>query len=195
MATTASHGRVKLKSMVTNEPPNREKEIFEQALDIVSPDVRAGFLKGACGADAQLRQRVEALLAAHDATGFLPDLLRRARRQREIVLASSAASGRDYIHADDAIAGLIAIAQGIVDQAPLPGVRTLVTFYLPKMGLDSGAWANVSFVPEAKATIMGLRRGEVQTYATDVAADPLSFNRGMFFDREGRHMRVDEVAR
>ena len=68
-------------------------------------------------------------------------------------------------------AELIAIAQGIVDQAPLPGVRTLVTFYLPKMGLDSGAWANVSFVPEAKATIMGLRRDEVQTYATDVAAD------------------------
>ena len=29
----------------------------------------------------------------------------------------------------------------------------------------------------------------------DVAADPLSFNRGMFFDRDGRHMRVDEVAR
>ena len=29
----------------------------------------------------------------------------------------------------------------------------------------------------------------------DVKADPLAFNRGMFFDREGRHLRVDEAAR
>ena len=29
----------------------------------------------------------------------------------------------------------------------------------------------------------------------DVKADPLVFNRGRFFDRAGRHLRVDEVAR
>ena len=29
----------------------------------------------------------------------------------------------------------------------------------------------------------------------DVRADPLALNRGLFFDREGRHLRVDEVAR
>lgn len=29
----------------------------------------------------------------------------------------------------------------------------------------------------------------------DVKADPLVLNRGRFFDREGRHMRIDEVAR
>mgnify|MGYP006318940451 CR=1 FL=1 len=29
----------------------------------------------------------------------------------------------------------------------------------------------------------------------DVKADPLAFNRGMFFDREGRHLRIDEAAR
>ena len=29
----------------------------------------------------------------------------------------------------------------------------------------------------------------------DVKADPLALNRGRFFDREGRHLRVDEVAR
>jgi hypothetical protein len=27
-----------------------------------------------------------------------------------------------------------------------------------------------------------------------VRADPLAVNRGLFFDREGRHMRIDEVA-
>ncbi|MGD9883349.1 MAG: hypothetical protein AB7F22_18395 [Reyranella sp.] len=29
----------------------------------------------------------------------------------------------------------------------------------------------------------------------DVAADPLALNRGLFFDRDGRHLRIDEVAR
>ncbi len=28
----------------------------------------------------------------------------------------------------------------------------------------------------------------------DVTADPLSLNCGLFFDRQGRHMRIDEVA-
>lgn len=34
--------------------------------------------------------------------------------------------------------------------------------------------------------------GEVEA---DVKADPLALNRGRFFDREGRHLRIDEVAR
>ena len=29
----------------------------------------------------------------------------------------------------------------------------------------------------------------------DVRADPLALNRGLFFDREGWHLRIDEVAR
>ena len=29
----------------------------------------------------------------------------------------------------------------------------------------------------------------------DVKADPLTLNRGRFFDRQGRHLRVDEVVR
>lgn len=29
----------------------------------------------------------------------------------------------------------------------------------------------------------------------DVKADPLTLNRGLFFDRQGRHLRVDEVVR
>lgn len=28
----------------------------------------------------------------------------------------------------------------------------------------------------------------------DVKSDPLALNRGLFFDREGRHLRVDQVA-
>ncbi len=55
-------------------PINREKEIFEQAVDLPSPEARLGYVQGACGGDAGLLARVHTLLRAHDATGgFLPD--------------------------------------------------------------------------------------------------------------------------
>jgi serine/threonine protein kinase/tetratricopeptide (TPR) repeat protein len=51
---------------------NREKQIFEQALDLDSAEERQSFLQAACGDDVALRQRLEALLQAHDrAEGFL----------------------------------------------------------------------------------------------------------------------------
>ena len=54
-------------------PNNREKEIFEQALDLASSAERLAFVKGACGEDAALCARVLALLQAHETnTGFLP---------------------------------------------------------------------------------------------------------------------------
>ncbi|MCI0746321.1 MAG: protein kinase [Verrucomicrobia subdivision 3 bacterium] len=59
--------------MAEHHQPGREKEIFEAALDIASPEVRFGYLKGACGADAALLERVQELLRAHEATGFLRD--------------------------------------------------------------------------------------------------------------------------
>src|SRR4051795_495705 len=46
----------------------RVKDLFLAAADR-PPEQRAAFLDGACGADADLRRRVEALLAAHDAPG------------------------------------------------------------------------------------------------------------------------------
>ena len=42
-----------------------------------------------------------------EVSGFLPDLMRRARREREITLTASPAGARDYIHVDDALEGLI----------------------------------------------------------------------------------------
>jgi nucleoside-diphosphate-sugar epimerase len=58
---------------------------------------------------------------AEDAGGFLSDLLKRARRERAITLPSSPQAGRDYIHADDVIAGLLAMdahgAEGVVNIA------------------------------------------------------------------------------
>jgi eukaryotic-like serine/threonine-protein kinase len=52
----------------------REKALFEQALDAASSAERLAFLQGACGGDAALLARVQALLQAHEAAeGFLPE--------------------------------------------------------------------------------------------------------------------------
>src|SRR5438067_7989659 len=59
--------------MAVAEKYNREKEIFEQAIEIASDEERQGYLKGACGADAALRERIQALLKADEgAQSFLP---------------------------------------------------------------------------------------------------------------------------
>jgi len=60
--------------MATTDNGNREREIFEAALDIASAEGRLGYLKGACGQDAALLARVQALLRAHEAPeSFLPE--------------------------------------------------------------------------------------------------------------------------
>jgi nucleoside-diphosphate-sugar epimerase len=55
------------------------------------------------------------------ASGFLSELLARAAQERSIVLEVSPAGGRDYIHLDDAVAGLLAMdattGSGIVNIA------------------------------------------------------------------------------
>jgi WD40 repeat protein len=52
----------------------REKALFEQAFDVGSAAERLAFLRDACGEDAALLARVQALLQAHEAAeGFLPE--------------------------------------------------------------------------------------------------------------------------
>jgi serine/threonine protein kinase/tetratricopeptide (TPR) repeat protein len=46
--------------------PRRVKELFVAALDFHEPQARGAFLERECTGDAELRQRVEALLQAHD---------------------------------------------------------------------------------------------------------------------------------
>src|SRR5262249_3456313 len=56
------------------ENPNREKEIFERALDLASADERYRYLESACGGDTVLLTRVQALLRADEAgEAFLPE--------------------------------------------------------------------------------------------------------------------------
>src|SRR5262249_36632103 len=60
--------------MANTPQPNREKEIFEQALDLESAEERQRFLAEACGEDAVLLARVQALLrASEEESRFLPD--------------------------------------------------------------------------------------------------------------------------
>lgn len=80
----------------------------------------------------------------------------------------------------------------IGDDMPWPGMRGL---------LDSARtpWDGVAFfvglgheggpLPDTVAA------AKLKQVEADVKADPLAFNRGMFFDREGRHLRIDETAR
>jgi serine/threonine protein kinase len=55
-----------------SSPENREAALFAAALER-PPSERAAFLDGACHGDAPLRQRLEALLSANDATDALPE--------------------------------------------------------------------------------------------------------------------------
>src|SRR5580700_2054418 len=52
---------------------DREREIFNLALERATPAERAAYLDGACGEDIEMRSRLAALLGAHDSAGaFLP---------------------------------------------------------------------------------------------------------------------------
>ena len=60
--------------MAIADQSNREKEIFEQALDISPTEERLRFLTSACGQDAALLARVQALLRADESgESFLPE--------------------------------------------------------------------------------------------------------------------------
>src|SRR5947207_6911341 len=60
--------------MAIADQSNREKEIFEQALDITPTEERLRFLTSSCGEDAALLARVQALLRADESgESFLPE--------------------------------------------------------------------------------------------------------------------------
>src|SRR5262245_43408746 len=50
-----------------------ERDIFTAAREMTDPVARSAYLAGACGGDAGLRTRVEALLRAHDQPDSLLD--------------------------------------------------------------------------------------------------------------------------
>jgi hypothetical protein len=54
-------------------PADREEALFAAALEKPTRAERAAYLEGACGNDHALRARIEALLAAHEASGGVLD--------------------------------------------------------------------------------------------------------------------------
>ncbi len=58
------------------------------------------------------------------------------------------------------------------------------------------SWDAVSFFVGLGAggpLIDSVARAKLKDIEAQVAADPLALNRGMFFDRKGRHLKVDEA--
>lgn len=66
--------------------------------------------------------------------------------------------------------------------------------------LDSARtpWEAVAFFVGLGAggpLIDSVARNKLKDIEASVTADPLALNRGMFFDRKGRHLQVDEIAK
>lgn len=102
------------------ERGGREDDILE--FDVTAPrnvyDLSKALGENLCLARSGGRAAVARLSNlfdwTDDAGGFLSDLLKRARRERAITVASAPQVGRDYIHADDVTAALQAMdAQGV----------------------------------------------------------------------------------
>jgi hypothetical protein len=59
-------------------------------------------------------------------------------------------------------------------------------------------WDGVAFFvglgPEGGPLPDPVAARKLKEVEADVKADPLTLNRGLFFDREGRHLRIDETA-
>jgi nucleoside-diphosphate-sugar epimerase len=109
------------------ERGGREDDVLE--FDVAAPrnvyDLSKALGENLCLARSEGRASIARLANVFDWTddagGFLSDLLKRARRERHIVLASSPQAGRDYIHTDDVIAALLAMqdqdAEGVFNVA------------------------------------------------------------------------------
>src|ERR1041385_4171141 len=72
-----------------NDSNKLPREIFNEAVEILDAKQRAEYLASACGADAALREQVEALIQSHEAAGgFL-------REAKEAPLGSATADFRN----------------------------------------------------------------------------------------------------
>ncbi len=84
------------KSDLMNDSPNREVEIFSEAVDLPAEE-RAAYLERVCGSDLNLRQRIEALLYVNDGAGdFLEQSLQKSELKSRPEISVGEKPG-DYI--------------------------------------------------------------------------------------------------
>ena len=156
----------------------REDDVLE--FDVAAPrnvyDLSKALGENLCLARSEGRASVARLANVfdwtEDAGGFLSDLLKRARRERHMTLTASPQTGRDYIHADDAIAALLAIqdqdAEGIfniargeaISNAELAQVFEAVGWRLELTGPDTAAHGPTCDV--TRLDTLGVRPGDVR---------------------------------
>jgi nucleoside-diphosphate-sugar epimerase len=113
------------------------------------------------------------------ASGFLSELLQRARLEADITLPSSPMGGRDYIHVDDAIAGLLALATG-EDQGifNIAGGRTVLNREVAEVFAQAGRHLTLTGqdvpIPQPQCDISRLKAiGVTPRDATSVIAEIL----------------------
>jgi eukaryotic-like serine/threonine-protein kinase len=125
--------------------PDREKSVFLAAADIPDPAARAAFLDGACAGDAELRDRVEALLRADaDAADLPPGAPSTATFGGAAPLLTAEFPGR-HEHAGAVIGGKYTLVEpigaggmGAVWRArQTEPVKRFVAVKLIKQGMDS----------------------------------------------------------
>ncbi len=124
------------------------REIFLAAAGRATPAERAAYLDGACGGDAELRRRVEALLKAHDESGgFLegPGVAAAAGLTADLPEAGDSPPAPPSTEAGEVIAGKYKLLQEIGEGGmghvwmaeQVRPVKRLVALKLIKPGMDS----------------------------------------------------------
>jgi hypothetical protein len=136
-----------------NADPRRIKELFVAALDLPTPEDRQALIERECGANAELRQRLEALLQAHDRPApVLNQPLTMAAAEDSAACGSEAAPvdpGRTPEHAGEKPGTIVADRYKLLEQLGEGGIGTVwvaeqvqpvrrkVAVKLIKAGMDS----------------------------------------------------------
>jgi eukaryotic-like serine/threonine-protein kinase len=124
--------------MPSNEQRKQEDFLREQAVFLaaveVGPEDRKAILDAECGGDAGLRQRVEALLAAHDAEGSLPPVAPPLDETQALEAAAGAMIAGKYKLLEAIGCGGMGVVWMAEQRTP---VRRLVALKLIKAGMDS----------------------------------------------------------
>ena len=169
----------------------REDDILE--FDVAAPrnvyDLSKALGENLCLARSGGRAAVARLSNlfdwAEDASGFLSDLLKRARCERFIRLDSSPLTERDYIHVDDVIEALLAIdAANVRGTVNVAGGKSISNAEIGHVFADAGwtiKFAGNRAAPEGpvcdvtRLTRLGVRPKAARTVLRDFLSDPSFF--------------------